>query len=412
MDVLTDLSLIQAIIAIGMLAAAFCYTVGLYSAIEFFAGRSERQCEPRLGITILKPLKGLDPGLYENLASLCRQDYPLFQIVCGVADPHDPAATVVRRLQRDFPAVDLDLVVDERIYGANYKVSNLINMVGCATHEVIAIADGDIRVGPGYLDALNEAVQRPNAGLATCLYRAVNRGHLPTLIESLFINTDFTPLVMLARKVERSTYAFGATIAIRRDILDEIGGFAPLVNTLADDYQLGHRVAAKGYDLILTDTVVDTILAVGSWRRLIDHQLRWARTYRICRPGGYFGSVLTHGTLWATLNVLYNLFSPAACLASLALLALRFVSATIISWRCLESETAWTSMLLLPLKDLFFDFIWLLAFTGDTVIWGGHRFRVDRDGEMVDLDRTAPLAQIDTAPQAGSARPTGTRGTG
>ena len=394
----------QAVIAVGMLAAAFCYSVGIYSAEEFFGRRKKcvsdtKHEKPQLGLSLLRPLKGLDPGLYENLASLCRQDYPHFQIICGVADAHDPAASVVRKLQRDFPHVDLNLVIDDRVYGANYKVSNLINMLGQAEHEVIVIADGDIRVGPGYLDALNEGVQRPNAGLATCLYRAVNRGRLPTLVEALFINTDFTPLVMLARKVERSTYAFGATIAIHREILDEIGGFAPLANTLADDYQLGYRVAEKGYDLILLDEVVDTILAVGGWRRLIDHQLRWARTYRICRPGGYFGSVLTHGTLWALLNAVYNLFSPLACFTSSVLVALRYASAMMISWRHLKTETPWSAMLLVPFKDLFFDLIWLLAFAGDTVLWGGHRFRVDRNGEMVDLDAEITFSEIETSPQ-------------
>ena len=387
LEVVTDLTLVQLILAIGLAASTFCYLLGIYSAEEFFARRRPPRSDvPRAGISVLKPLKGLDVELYENLASLCRQSYQPLQILCGVVDEFDPAVDVVRRLQRDFPQIDLDLVADPRIYGANYKVSNLINMYRRAKHDLIVIADSDIRVESTYLDSINEAVRAPGVGLATCIYRAVNSGPLPSLIEALFINTDFTPLVMVARKVEKSTYAFGATIAIRREVLDEIGGFVPLANTLADDYQLGYRVAAKGHHLLLLDEVVDTVLAIGDWRRLFDHQLRWARTYRICRPGGYFASVVTHGTLWAVLNVLYHGFSPTACLISAAVLATRYASAMTLCWRHLKTDTSWLAMALVPLKDLLFDGIWLLAFAGDTVVWGGTRFRVERDGTMTEID--------------------------
>jgi ceramide glucosyltransferase len=394
LEVVTELTAIQAILAIGLTASTFCYLLGIYSAEEFFSRRRPPDEDvPRAGITILKPLKGLDIGLYENLASLCRQDYQPLQIICGVADESDPAATVVRRLQRDFPQVDLELVADDRLYGANYKVSNLINMYRDAKHDLIVVADSDIRVRPTYLASLNRAVREPGAGLATCLYRAVNRGPMPSLVESLFINTDFTPLVMVARKVEKSTYAFGATIAIRREILEEIGGFAPLVNTLADDYQLGYRVAACGYRLVLVDEVVDTVLAIRSWERLFDHQLRWARTYRICRPGGYFASVVTHGTLWALLNAVYHSFSVQACLISAGVIGVRYASAMTIGWRHLKTDTSWAAMLAVPVKDLMFDVIWLLAFIGDTVVWGGNRFRVSRDGEMTVLDGLTDFAE-------------------
>lgn len=390
LEIATDsaLVLIQLVIVVGLGASAFCYLLGIHSARELFIGKTKpaEQRGPRLGITVLKPLKGLDIGLYDNLATLCRQRYAPFQVICGVASEEDPAAAVVRRLQRDFPDVDLELVADERIYGANYKVSNLMNMLPHAKHELIVIADSDIRVGPSYLDALERAVREPGVGLATCPYRAVDRGPLPTLVESLFINTDFMPLVMVARKVEKSTYAFGATIALRREILDEIGGFAPLANTLADDYQLGYRVAQRGYRLVLIDELVDTVLAIPSWQRLLNHQLRWARTYRICRPGGYFSSIVTHGTLWALINVIYFGFSPLASAVSAAVLGLRYLSAMVIGWGCLKAETSWSAMLAVPLKDLFFDVLWLLAFVGDEVVWGGTRFRVGRDGEMTEVE--------------------------
>ncbi len=415
LEVVTDLTPVQFILTVGLGASAFCYLVGMYSAEQFFARRRGtptsdanfspgNQSVPRAGVSVLKPLKGLDVDLYENLASLCRQDYQPLQILCGVANETDPAVAVVRRLQLDFPQLDIELVVDGRIYGANYKVSNLIHLYRKACYDLIVIADSDIRVGPNYLASLNQAVAEPGVGLATCVYRAVNRGPLPSLVESLFINTDFTPLVMVARVVEASTYAFGATIAIRRQVLDEIGGLHGLVNTLADDYQLGYRVAAKGYRLVLINETVDTVLSIDTWRRLFDHQLRWARTYRICRPGGYFASIVTHGTLWALLNALYHSFSPIACAVSAAVLCLRYASAMNISWRHLGSQTTGLQMLMLPVKDLLFDVIWLLAFAGDTVVWGGTRFRVDRNGEMREIDGQLEVAGVESAVDANAGK--------
>src|SRR5262249_3979410 len=155
------------------------------------------------------------------------------------------------------------------------------------------------------------------------------------------------------RKVETATYAFGATIAMRREVLDEIGGFLPLANYLADDYQLGYRVAERGYRLALSREVVSTVIALGSWRKLYDHQMRWARTYRICRPGGSFGSILTHGPLWAALAVAVHGLSPAASAVALGLTALRLLSAAEIAWPCLKTEMSWVDLLLVVPKDLF-----------------------------------------------------------
>jgi ceramide glucosyltransferase len=390
---LHDLTLIETLIAVGLGASTFLYLLGLRSAHEFFS-RRRNGVAPAAGdlppVTVLKPLKGVDIELYENLVSLCRQRYHRFQILLGVADPADPAVLLARRLQQEYPDVDIELVVDSRVYGSNYKVSNLHNTVQRAKHDVIVLGDSDIRVGPDYLRRVVAPLSDPRVGLTTCLYRAVNRGGLPTLIESLFIHTDFDALVMVARKIEKSTYAFGATIALRREVLDEIGGFLPLANYLADDYQLGNRIAARGYELALSHEIVETVIGLGGWRRLFDHQLRWARTYRISRPGGYFGSILTHGTFWALLNVLYHHFSPLSCLISLAALSVRYFWAGAMTWRYLRADTSPLAMLLVAPKDLFVSLVWFLAFAGNTVAWSGRRFRVLRGGEMVDLSPAPP----------------------
>jgi len=391
-------------IALGLIASAIFYVIEIWSAAQFFRPRTELRPPFQPPVTVLKPLKGIDVELYENLATFCRQIYPEFEIICGVADSADPAIEVVRRLQRDFPQVALSLVVDSRVYGTNYKVSNLHNMYRHAKHDVIVLADSDIRVGPEYLAHVVEPLRNNTVGVSTCLYRAVNTGGLPTLIESLFINTDFANLVMLARKVETASYAFGATIAMRREVLEEIGGFLPIANLLADDYEIGYRAFQRGYVNELSTEVVDTVLSVGTWRRLYDHQLRWARTYRVNRPGGYFGSILTHGTFWALLNVIANGFSPLSCAVSGTLLALRYVAAARMAWVHLKTDHSLAALALVAPKDLFVTAVWFAAFAGNTVVWSGHRFEVNRGGEMLDLTATPTMATPEAAEAASDNR--------
>ena len=403
-DLLTPANLTEIILGVGIAGSLFFYFVGYYGAWDFFS-RARRSTQPERPdpalptVSILKPLKGLDVDLFENLSTFCRQDYPTFQIVFGVADADDPAVKVVRQLQAHYPSVRIDLVIDGRIYGTNYKISNLHNMYRVAKHEVIVIADSDIRVRSDYLRRIVAALEDPQVGVVTCLYRAVKTGGLPTLAEALFINTDFAPMVLVAGLIEKPTYAFGATMALRRSVLDEIGGFLPLANYLADDYQLGHRVAERGYRLALSDLVVETVLAVGSWRRLFDHQLRWARTYRNCRPGGYFGSIMTHGTLWATLNLLYAHFSWRAGLAGAVVYGVRMAVANVIANRYLYAPLSLGETLLVPLKDLFVSAVWAVCFLGDTVHWSGHEFRVAKDGQMVQLPLSG-TAEVERYPAA------------
>jgi len=397
---LNGIGLLQIPIAIGLVASAAFYVIEIWSAWQFFRPRSVAPAPFQPPVTVLKPLKGVDIELYENLRTFCEQRYPEFQLVCGVADGADPAIAIVRRLQREFPQVGIELVIDGRIYGTNYKVSNLHNMYQRARHDVLVLADSDIRVGPDYLTRVVAPLRDQRVGVSTCLYRAVSTGGLPTLIESLFVNTDFATLVMLARKVEKASYAFGATIAMRRGVLEEIGGFLPIANLLADDYEIGYRAFQRGYVNELSTEVVDTVLSVGSWRRLYDHQLRWARTYRVNRPGGYFGSLLTHGTFWALLNLVANAFSPAAWAASGAVVGLRYLAAGRMAWAHLKTDMTWGEFLLVGPKDLFVTLVWFAAFGGNRVVWSGHQFAVQRSGEMVDLAgapaTSDPLAALET----------------
>ena len=335
------------------------------------------------GVTVLKPLCGAVPETYDNLANTCRLDYPRLQVVFGVAAADDPAIAVVKRLQRDFPHVDVELVVSADRIGSNAKVSNLHNMLQRAKHEVLVIADGDIRAPRDYLRIIVPYLDDPRNGVVTCLYRGVAARTLANRVEALFINTDFGPMVTVARQVERMTYAFGATICIRRGTFDRLGGFRAIADHLADDYQLGHLVVADGRQVVLAPVVTETVLDLDSLTEVAAHQLRWARTYRICRPGGYLASVVTHSTLWATLYLLATGFSAAGLQVFVAALGIRLLAAGCIAHFVLGVRRIWRDLWLVPLKDLFISSIWVAAFLGQTVRWGGTEFVVSPDGRMV-----------------------------
>ena len=387
----------QLLLAIAILASVVCYVVGYLEARRFFGWRSGatahgEPCRQLPSVTLLKPLRGADAELYENLATFCTQAYPTSQIMFGVADGADPAVQVVRRLQREFSSVDIDLVIDARTYGTNLKVSNLHNMYRRAKHDVILITDSDIRVSPNYLRRIMAEFEDSGVGLATCLYRGVATGGLPAVVEALCVNTDFVPMVMLARVVERPTYAFGSTMAIRRAVLDASGGFVPLANYLADDYHLGNRIVTHGHRLTVSNLLVDTVMNATTWRAVVSHQVRWARTQRVCRPGGYFGSVLTHGTLWASVNLVFNHCAPGAVTLAALVYGLRMLTARAICKRYLGASLRADETMLVLLKDLFMSAVWLLAFLGNTVQWGGRRLRVMKDGQMVEI---APLGTVE-----------------
>jgi ceramide glucosyltransferase len=332
------------------------------------------------GVTMLKPLRGAVPETYDNLANACSLDYPRLQIVFGVSDPADPAIAIVNRLKRDFPAVDIDLVVSDRRIGANAKVSNLDNMLARAKHDVLVIADADIRAEADYLKRVVPYLDEPKAGLVTCAYRAVDGETLAHRIEASFINTDFAPMVTVARKWERQSYAFGATICIRRAVLEELGGFRAIADHLADDYQLGNMADARGYVSVLSPAVVETVLDLDRLKEVFDHQLRWARTYRVSRPWSYLASFVTHTTFWATVYLLATGF--AGWPVSAAAIGVRTLAGGLIASRVFGVRAIWRRLWLVPPKDLFISTIFMLAYAGDTVRWSGVDFEVQRDGRM------------------------------
>jgi ceramide glucosyltransferase len=348
-------------------------------------------------VTVLKPLKGLGIDLYQNLSSFCRQNYAApVQIVFGVEDARDPAVAVVNRLRREFPDQDLVLAVGDGP-GANRKVTNLQQMMAHARHDVLVMSDGDIRVRPDYLRSMVAPLADPDVGLTTCLYRGYGHFGVPSLLESLFINTDFLPMVLVAQWVQRFRYAYGASIAVRRAALDDIGGFGPLADYLADDYHLGNRVDAAGWRLVLLPYVVETVLDSETLGDVWRHQVRWARTYRVCQPIGWFCSIITHATLWGVVAAVVTGGSRLGLVALAAAISIRLLSLAAVLTQVGERETLrWLP--LVPLKDLASSAIWLAAFLGRRVVWSGRVLTVENDGRMTDLTPLQPEPATAVAP--------------
>jgi ceramide glucosyltransferase len=336
-------------------------------------------------VTVLKPLKGPGIDLYENLASFCRLDYPAYQIVFGVEDARDPAVAVVQQIRRDFPACDIVLSVG-LLPGANRKIANLRHMMRQAHHDLLVMSDSDIRVRPDYLRAMVAPLVDPEAdpriGLTTCLYRGAGRFGLPTVLESLFINTDFMPMVLSAQIVDRFQYAYGASIAFRREALERIGGFAALADYLADDYHLGNKIARAGYRLVLLPYTVETVLDSVSLRDVWRHLLRWSRTYRVSRPLSWFSAVVTHAMLWGCLALLVTRGSALGWAAFAWALGCRLIGLVGVL-RILGEQDTLRWLWLVPPKDLFNSLMWAAAFLGNEVRWSGQRLRIRRDGRMV-----------------------------
>jgi ceramide glucosyltransferase len=335
-------------------------------------------------VSILKPLHGAEPGLYENLRSAAEQDYPVHQLVLGVADPQDGAVPVARALIAALPERDVALVVEPRRHGGNAKVSNLQNMLPAAKHDVLVIADSDIRVDRDYLATIVAPLADPRVGLVTCLYRGVPSGGLWSELGALFINFGFLPAALLAEALGAGG-CFGATIALPRSVLQRCGGFVRLRDALADDYRMGEAVRELGLAVVLSRYLVDTrvseIRLIDLWRR----ELRWARTMRSLAPRGYAGSILMHPVALALCAAAADRFALTACAFVVISCGLRWAAARLVA-AALDLRTA--KLWLLPVRDLLSFAVFLASFCGRGVVWRGQAFQVEASGRLkVDGDK-------------------------
>jgi ceramide glucosyltransferase len=375
--------IIEALAVAGAVSSIAYYAVCLRSAARFLgeqrraAGEGGRPTR-FIPVSILKPLRGTDPEMYENFRSHCLQDHPDYEIIFGVSDVHDPAVQPVERLKAEFPQREIRLMVCGENLGANTKVSNLAQMVREARHEYLIVNDSDIRVEPDYLRRVLAPLADPKVGLATCLYRAIANVTLGSRLEALGISSDFAAGVLVAQTVENGLrFGLGSTLAFRRADLQAIGGFEALVDYLADDYQLGSRIAAQGLKVTLSDFVVETLLPRYSLRGFLDHQLRWARTVRDSRFWGYAGLGFTFGLPWATLALIFAQGAAWAWTLLAGTAAMRIAVGILVGKLVLRDRQFLRSLALIPVRDLIALLVWIVSFAGHEVVWRGDRFRLE-----------------------------------
>lgn len=330
-------------------------------------------------VSVLKPLYGAEPGLYENLLSFADQDHPKFQLVLGVRDRADSALPIARRLIHDRPRHDIELVIDPRAGGSNLKVANLENMLPAARHEWILLADSDMRVARDYLAIVTAPLADPATGLVTCLYKGVSTGGLWSGLAALHINFAFLPGALVGQAINVGGGCFGATIALRREVLVRIGGFARIRNELADDHRMGSAVRELGLASVVSPYIVENRVTERSLASLWRHELRWARTSRTVAPAGFAGSVVTHTVIVTAVAAAIFGAGPAAWGFVLLSLLLRMMSAAAIAhWLGLPRTGLW----LLPLRDALSFAVFLGSFCGRSVSWRDQLFRVAPSGRM------------------------------
>ena len=326
--------------------------------------------------TILKPLCGAEHELYDCLRSFCEQKCASLQIIFGVRDHDDPALSVVRRLQREFPHLDLQIAANPAQHGSSGKVSNLLNMMPLARHDYLVIADGDIRVGPGYLEQVIAPLLDPGVGIVTCLYRGCPRPGLWSLLGSLFINEWFMPAVRVAVLFGSRSFAFGATIAVRRETLARIGGFNSIADQLPDDYRLGELTRRAGLRTVLSDIEVETCVEETGPGNLLRHELRWLRTIRTVQPLGYALAGITVGVPAA----LFGILLAGGSAITVALAAVTALARLLVDSAPRKPRSLLVQLWLVLFSDLLVFALWCWSFTTRHVHWRQARYWVAPDG--------------------------------
>lgn len=350
--------------------------------------RDARQPSRFPNVTVLKPLHGAESDLRENLRSFVEQDYPgEVQIVFGVQRPDDPAIRVVRELRDRYPERDLSLIADARLYGTNRKVSNLINMSIAIRHDVVVLADSDMRVRPDYLRGVVGELERPGVGAVTCPYNGLPNGSFWSRLSAMSIDTHFLPSVAMAEGLDIGHPCMGSTIALRRATLDRIGGFRALANELADDHELGARVRALGLEVAMTPFTVGHVCHERSWPELLAHELRWLRTVRQVAPAGHLGSILTHPVPFALLALLVEPSGVALAAVALAVSARLGLCLAVERAFGLKPQPLW----LVPARDLLSFGMFVASYLVRNVSWRGHRYQVSSGGALLTKPRPDPL---------------------
>ena len=395
-DIFFVLVLLTCLCAIGYVGFALF-------AVKKFKHKRHLLDEPgefQAPVSILKPIYGLDAEMAENLRSFCQQVYPEFQIIFGFHDKNDPAIAIVKKIIEEFDKLDLEIVIDSRLHGANHKVSNLINMQPRIKHDYVIVSDSDMRVPSNYLANVMSPFEDPEIGGVTCLYSGSARGKIASTLNAMFINEWFLPSVLISRILNPLNYCMGATMAVRKSLLDNVGDFKSLANHLADDYMLGNHIVEQGYKIHLSDLIVENIVEESSIKSLGIHELRWARTLRTVEPlrfsftfitDTFVISFITAYTIYAATHHLLIAITPVLIACFLRMLLHKNVKEIIDDQ---HAGTVWH----IPLRDLLTFFIRIFSFTGNSIQWRNNSFNVDQAGLMHIEEELSGLEPADNVP--------------
>ncbi len=371
--------------AVLLLAAAplVYYFLAMLEGLRFFRGeRALILPEYRPPVSVLKPVRGVDFGSYENFSSFCKQNYPDYEILFAVNDASDPAVLVIQRIIKEFPERRIRLLVGAEHLGANRKVNKLVRLAREAQNDLLVLTDGDVRVGQLFLREVVAPLANPKIGAVTCFYRAIAEENLGAKLEAVGAAGDFFAGVLMARWMEGIRFALGASIATTKGWLEKMGGFEAIADTLADDYELGLRIAKAGGEIVLSREPVWTMYPAQTFRSFWDHQLRWARTVRLCRPVSYWGLLFTQGLPWTVLAIL---IAPANWIAYVylsAYIALRLAMAWTVGVWGVGDEVLRRNLWLVPLRDAIHSVVWCASFGSNRIRWGKVEYLV-RQGRMV-----------------------------
>ena len=364
--------------------APLAYYVAATIAARGFFTRERARKLPNYAppASLLKPVRGVDFGSYENFASFCTQYYPEYEILFGVGDAADPAVPLIQRLIRECPQRRIGLFIGADQIGANRKVNMLERLAREARYDVLVLTDGDIRVAPNYLREVIAPLNDKAVGAVTSFYRAIAEKNLGAELEAIGAAGDFFAGVLMANWMEGITFALGASIVTTREWVAKIGGFASIADMLADDYELGHRIAKAGGKVVISREAVWTMYPSQTARGFWQHQVRWARTVRLCRPLSFAGLIFTHGLPWALLAAV---IAPAPWIAAtylLAYLVLRLTMAWTVGVWGVGDDVLRRKLWMVPLRDAIHFFVWLAGFASNRIHWGGEAFRMEK-GQLV-----------------------------
>jgi ceramide glucosyltransferase len=361
------------------------YITAILAAVRFFRRERAKQLAAFTPpVSLLKPVRGVDFGSYENFASFCEQDYPEYEILFCVNEMSDAAVPVVEKVMKDFPGRRIRIFSSAPQIGSNRKVNNLALLTREAKYEILLQTDGDVRVGPNYIRELVAPFADSEVGVASCFYRAIAQKNFWAEFEAVGTASDYFAGVLVAEWKEGITFALGASVATTKSWLAKVGGYESIANLLADDYELGNRVHRADGKVLLCREPVWTMYPAQGAKGFWDHQVRWAKTTRLCRPGSFIGLLFTHGLPWALLAAAV---APSAWIAGsylLAYLLLRFAMAWVVGIWGVNDDVLRRRFWLIPLRDLFSFAVWLAAFGSKRVTWGGLEY-VTKDGKMMEI---------------------------